>query len=340
MNVLVTGGAGYIGSHAVLRLLEDGHAVTVIDNLSRGHREAIEILRPLGDLHFVAGDVGDRSLLADLLRERAIEVVMHFAAMAYVGESLEMPLAYYRSNAAGTLALVEAMDEANVRRMIFSSSCATYGEPAAEEIPISETCPQRPINPYGRSKLHAEHILMDYAQMKQRAGGEFALAALRYFNVAGSDRSGRIGEDHRPETHLIPICLEVALGLRDAITVFGADYGTPDGTCIRDYVHVEDLIDAHITAMGALKPGACAAYNVGIGRGYSVRQVIDAARRVTGIDFAEVEGERREGDPPTLYAEPAKIRSELGWTARQTDLEAIIETAWRWRRDRPQGYAS
>jgi UDP-glucose 4-epimerase len=339
MNILVTGGAGYIGSHAVLRLLEDGHPVTVVDNLSRGHREAIEILRPLGDLHFAEGEVGDGALLVDLLRDRAIDVVMHFAARAYVGESLEMPLAYYRSNAAGTLALVEAMDEANVRRVIFSSSCATYGEPAPEHIPISEGCPQQPINPYGRSKLHAEHILMDYARMKQRSGGEFALAALRYFNVAGSDRAGRIGEDHRPETHLIPICLEVALGQRDAITVFGTDYDTPDGTCIRDYVHVENLIDAHVAAMDALKPGQCGAYNVGIGRGYSVREVIDTTRRVTGIDFAEVEGARREGDPPVLYADPERIHRELGWRANHTDLGTIIETAWHWKRDHPQGYA-
>jgi UDP-glucose 4-epimerase len=340
MNILVTGGAGYIGSHAVLRLLEDGHAVTVVDNLSRGHREAIDVLEPRGDLHFAAGEVGDAALLVDLLRRRAIDVVMHFAAMAYVGESLEMPLDYYRSNTAGTLALVEAIHEVNVRRVIFSSSCATYGEPAPGHIPIGEDCPQQPINPYGRSKLHAEHILMDYAQMKQREGDAFAFTALRYFNVAGCDRAGRIGEDHRPETHLIPICLEVALGQRDAITVLGTDYDTPDGTCIRDYVHVEDLIDAHVAAMDALEPGRCAAYNVGIGRGYSVRQVIDAARRVTGIDFAEVEGARREGDPPVLYADPERIRQELGWRAAHTDLEAIIETAWHWRRDHPHGYAS
>jgi len=340
MNVLVTGGAGYIGSHAVLRLLEDGHAVTVIDDLSRGHREAMEILRPLGDLHFAEGDVSDRPLVAGLLRERTVDVVMHFAALAYVGESVEMPLRYYRNNAAGTLALVEAMDEAGVGRMIFSSSCATYGEPAAEYIPIGEACPQQPINPYGRSKLHAEHILVDYAQMKRRTGGDFALAILRYFNVAGSDRSGRIGEDHRPETHLIPICLEAALGMRDAVTVFGTDYDTPDGTCIRDYVHVEDLIDAHVTAMGALKQGTWLTCNAGIGRGYSVQEVIEATRRVTGIDFAEVHGPRREGDPPVLFADPAKIRTQLGWTARHTELQAIIETAWRWRRDHRQGYAS
>ncbi|MDY7110616.1 MAG: UDP-glucose 4-epimerase GalE [Planctomycetota bacterium] len=338
MNILVTGGAGYIGSHAVLRLLEDGHAVTVVDNLSRGHRAAIDILRPLGDLHFAEGDVGDRALLVDLLRRRSIDVVMHFAAMAYVGESMEMPLAYYRRNTADTLALVEAIDDADVARVIFSSSCATYGEPAPEHIPIGEDCPQQPINPYGRSKLHGEHILTDYAQTKQRRGDEFAITALRYFNVAGCDRAGRIGEDHRPETHLIPICLEVALGQRDAITVFGTDYDTPDGTCIRDYVHVEDLIDAHVAAMKALKPGQGAAYNVGIGRGYSVREVIDATRRVTGIDFAEVEGARREGDPPRLFADPARIHRELGWRAEYTDLEKIIETAWHWKRDHRRGY--
>lgn len=338
MNILVTGGAGYIGSHAVLRLLEDGHAVTVVDDLSRGHREVIDLLAPLGDLHFAAGDFGDRSLVLPLLEDRRIDLVMHFAAKAYVGESVQMPLVYYRNNAASALSLLEMMEEVGVTRFVFSSSCATYGEPDAQFIPIAETCPQQPINPYGRSKLHVEHMLFDYAQMKADAGQDFAFAALRYFNVAGNDVHCRIGEDHKPETHLIPICLEAAMGLRDSVTVFGTDYPTPDGTCIRDYVHVEDLIEAHITVMDALKRGARLTYNVGIGRGYSVREVIDACRRVTGVDFAQVEGARREGDPPALYADPSKINAELVWQASYTNLDDIIETAWRWRREHRNGY--
>lgn len=338
MNVLVTGGAGYIGSHAALRLMEDGHAVTVVDDLSRGNRGAVEALNKVDDLHFVHGDVGDRALVETVLRERRIEVVMHFAAKAYVGESVQMPLQYYRNNAASALSLIEAMDAVGVKRMVFSSTCATYGEPPPELIPIAETCPQHPINPYGRSKLHVENFLFDYAHMKKVRGEDFAFAALRYFNVAGNDEQGRIGEDHKPETHLIPICLEAALGQRPHITIFGTDYPTPDGTCIRDYVHVADLIDAHVTVMHALKAGDMRTYNVGIGRGYSVREVIDACRRVTKINFKEVEGARREGDPPTLYADPAKIRTELKWSAQHTNLDGIIDSAWRWRQRHPHGY--
>jgi UDP-glucose 4-epimerase len=334
MNVLVTGGAGYIGSHAVLRLLADGHAVSVIDDLSRGNRGAIDALAPLGDLHFVEGDFGDRGLLDGLFRDRAIDTVMHFAALAYVGESVDEPLRYYRNNAANALGLIEAIDAAGIGRMVFSSTCATYGEPPAALIPIRETCPQAPINPYGRSKLHVEQMLHDYAHVRP----DFAFAALRYFNVAGSDAEGRIGEDHEPETHLIPICLEVALGQREAITIFGDDYDTTDGTCVRDYVHVDDLIDAHVSVMAALAPGEHRTYNVGIGRGYSVREVVDACRRVTGVEFAETMGPRRPGDPPTLYADPAKITSELGWSARHQDLESIISSAWAWRREHPRGY--
>ncbi|MHC5003560.1 MAG: UDP-glucose 4-epimerase GalE [Planctomycetota bacterium] len=339
MNILVTGGAGYIGSHAALRLLEDGHAVTVVDDLSRGNRAVIDVLKPLGDLEFVEAGVGDRRIVVEAMRRRSVELVMHFAALAYVGESVQQPLRYYRQNTAASLALLEAMEEAGVRRIVFSSTCATYGEPPPAEIPIRETCPQRPINPYGRSKLMVEHMLFDHAAQKREAGEDFAFAALRYFNVAGNDRRARIGEDHKPETHLIPICLEVALGQREHITIYGTDYDTPDGTCIRDYVHVEDLIDAHVTAMRALRPGDARTYNVGIGRGYSVREVIEASRRVTGVDFPAVEGQRRAGDPPTLYNDPTKVSTELGWTARVTDLDEIIETAWRWRSAHPDGYA-
>ncbi len=338
MNVLVTGGAGYIGSHGVLRLLADGHAVTVVDNLSRGHRGAMDVLGSLGDLHFVEGDCGDRTMIESLLRERSIEVIMHFAALAYVGESVEQPLRYYRNNTAGTVALLEATDEAGVNRFVFSSTCATYGAPSAAEIPIKELCPQQPVNPYGRSKLAAEQMIFDYARARRAAGDDFAVAALRYFNVAGSDRGGRLGEEHEPETHLVPICLQAAAGKRATVTIFGTDYPTPDGTCIRDYVHVEDLIDAHVVTMQALEAGDARVYNVGVGRGYSVREIVDACRRVAGVDFTAVEGPRRPGDPRVLYADPSKIHDELGWSAQITGLDAIIESAWRWQRSHPGGY--
>ncbi|MHC5114060.1 MAG: UDP-glucose 4-epimerase GalE [Planctomycetota bacterium] len=334
MNVLVTGGAGYIGTHAVLRLLEGGHAVTVVDDLSRGHREAVRRLEPLGDLVFVESDVGARERLAEVLRERGVDLVMHFAALAYVGESVQRPLAYYRANAAGTLALLEAMDDAGVARLVFSSSCATYGEPTEDDVPISETCPQVPINPYGRSKLAAEQMIADAAARSP----SFAATILRYFNVAGCDGQGRLGEDHRPESHLVPVCLEAALGQRPRVAIHGTDYPTPDGTCIRDYVHVDDLIDAHVTAMDALAPGTVRAYNVGVGHGHSVREVIDACRRVTGVAFDVVESDRRAGDPPVLYADAAKIRGELGWSATRRDLDATIADAWRWKQEHPNGY--
>ena len=335
MNVLVTGGAGYIGSHAAMRLLADGHAVTVVDDLSRGNLEALEILRPLGDLEWEIADVGDLPVVIETMRRRSVDAVMHFAALAYVGESVRMPLAYHRANAAGTLSVLEAMSAAGVRRIVFSSTCATYGTPPPEEVPIRETCPQHPINPYGRAKRAAEEMIRDHAGA---SGGDFACTLLRYFNVAGSDGEGRIGECHAPETHLIPICLQVALGLRDAVTIYGTDYDTPDGTCLRDYVHVDDLISAHVTALDALAPGDERVYNVGIGSAYSVRQVVEACRRVTGEPIASRDGDRRPGDPSTLYADPTRIRDELGWRPDHTDLDAIVETAWRWMREHPQGY--
>jgi UDP-glucose 4-epimerase len=340
MNVLVTGGAGYIGSHAALRLIESGHEVTVVDDLSRGRRGAIDALRAAGlagdDEGFVHCDFGDRARMTELLLRRRIDLVMHFAAWTYVGESVEQPLRYWRNNAAGTLSLIEAMREAGVRRMVFSSTAATYGEPPKELIPIREDCPQAPINPYGASKLAAERMLRDVVAAGHR---DFAFAALRYFNVAGCDAAGRLGEDHDPETHLIPICLDAALGKRNEVTIFGTDYPTPDGTCIRDYVDVTDLVDAHIVVMDALAAGDARFYNVGIGRGYSVREVIDACRRVYGADFAVTEGARRPGDPPVLYADPTSLMQELGWRAKRTSLDSIIETAWRWRKANPNGYA-
>jgi UDP-glucose 4-epimerase len=338
MQVLITGAAGYIGSHAVQRLLRDGHHVVALDNLSRGHREAIERLDAVseGRLTFVECDAGDRARVLGTLREHGVKTVMHFAAFALVGESVERPLAYYVNNTAASAGLLSACAEAGVERFVFSSTCATYGEPG--EIPIRETCPQRPVNPYGRSKLYVEQMLADHAEARRRASKPFSYAALRYFNVAGCDRTGMLGEDHDPETHLIPVILQAMLGKRDRVTIFGTDYPTADGTCIRDYVHVEDLIDAHVTVMDALEPGDERRYNLGIGKGLSVREIIDAAARVVGRGVPVVEGDRRAGDPPALYSDPSKIRAELGWSASITDVDEIIDSAWRWFQAHPDGY--
>ncbi|QDU72318.1 UDP-glucose 4-epimerase GalE [Mucisphaera calidilacus] len=327
MNVLVTGGAGYIGSHAVKRLREDGHTVVVLDNLYRGHRAAVP-----DDVHLAEIDLRDTDAIERLLREHRVEVVMNFAALAYVGESVTQPLDYYENNTAGVLSLLQAMKRAGVKRIVHSSTCATYGEP--ETVPMTEDLPQSPINPYGWSKLFVERMLIDFAHTTE----DFAFAALRYFNVAGSARDGSIGEDHEPETHLIPVMLLTALGQREKMTIFGTDYPTPDGTCIRDYIHVEDLIDAHVTVMNALQPGDGRFYNLGIGNGLSVKQLIDAAKAVTGVDFKVEIGPRREGDPPMLYADPSKIERELGWKAKITDVNEMIASAWTWFKDHPDGY--
>jgi len=328
MNVLVTGGAGYIGSHAIKQLLAAGHQVAVVDNLYRGHREAV-----VKGASFHEVDLADTDAIADVLSQHDIECVMHFAALAYVGESVNEPLLYYANNTAGTISLLSAMQTAGVNRFVFSSTCATYGEPAS--MPIVETMPQQPVNPYGWSKLFIERVLADYAA----ANRQFAFAALRYFNVAGCAADGSIGEDHDPETHLIPILLRVALGQLPAVTVFGDDYPTADGTCIRDYVYVEDLIDAHILVMGKMRPGKPLFFNLGIGRGYSVKEVIDAARRVTGHAIPAKIGPRRRGDPPQLYANADKIKQQLGWQAKYTNLDTIIQTAWQWFQSQPHGYA-
>ena len=339
MAVLVTGGAGYIGSHGVKRLLEEGHEVVAVDNLFRGHAEAIEALRSVGPgkLHFAKADIGDKPTLLKLMREHGVDTVMHFAALAYVGESVDEPLRYYRNNTASALTLLEACDEAGITKFVFSSTCATYGEPP--KVPMDESTPQSPISPYGVSKLHVEHMLRDYAHACRVAGKPFAYAALRYFNVAGSDPEGLIGEDHEPETHLIPLVLDAASGRRPHIQIFGTDYPTPDGTCIRDYVHVCDLIDAHVTVMNALKPGDERFYNLGIGQGYSVRQIIEAVRRVSGKDFKIEEVERRPGDPAALFADASKIKNELGWSAKFTDVDEVVRTAWNWFSKHPNGYA-
>lgn len=343
MRVMVTGGAGFIGSHAVKRLLTDGHDVVVIDNLFRGHAAAIERLRTMpgvtaSRLVFQVGDIGDRALVERLLRDHKVEVIMHFAAMAYVRESVDMPLPYYRNNTAGALSLIEAADACGVDRFIFSSTCATYGEAPPEQIPITEETEQSPINPYGWSKLHVERMLSDLADQRNRAGKPFGFAALRYFNVAGSDRAGLIGEHHVPETHVIPLLLQTALKVRESFTIFGTDYPTPDGTCVRDYIHVEDLVDAHVVVMNRLKAGEVRKYNLGNGKPYSVREIIQSVERVTGRKLTIKEGARALGDPPTLYADAGKIARELGWKARITDLDEIVRSAWKWYEAHPRGY--
>lgn len=329
MSVLVTGGAGYIGSHAVKILIERGHDVVVVDNLSRGHREAVH-----ADACFHNVDIADVDRMTDILRGHDVSDVMHFAAFSYVGESVSVPLNYYENNTGATTKLLKAMDAAAVKRIVFSSTCASYGEP--DYLPIVESTQQQPINPYGWSKLFVERILRD----KQRSDADFGFTALRYFNVAGSALDGSIGEDHHPETHIIPLVLQTALGLRDSITVFGTDYPTPDGTCIRDYIHVEDLIEAHILAMETQRAGHARFFNLGIGKGYSVRDIIESAKRVTGLEINVEYGERRPGDPPELFANADFIRRELGWAPKLTNLDDIIGSAWRWFQANPEGYAT
>jgi UDP-glucose 4-epimerase len=328
MKVLVTGAAGYIGSHALRCLLRSGHQAFALDNLSRGHREAVPAEAPFFEL-----DVRQTDALTELLTQHGIDSVMHFAALAYVGESVTEPLKYYDNNTVGTLSVLKALERAKVPRLVFSSTCATYGQP--EVMPIRETAAQQPINPYGWSKLFSERMLEDHAA---NARG-FSHAVLRYFNVAGSAEDGLIGEDHDPETHLIPAILQAALGKRDQITIFGDDYPTPDGTCIRDYIHVEDLVEAHVLVMEALKPDQRLVYNLGVGRGHSVKEVVDAAKSVVKRPFKVAIGARRPGDPPSLYADASKIQSELGWSARRAGIQGMIESAWRWFSAHPDGYS-
>ena len=327
MNILITGGAGYIGSHAVRKLIEAKHTVIILDNLSYGHRAAIP-----HDVPFYQVDLQETERIEEILRQHQIQAVMHFAALISVGESVQKPLLYYRNNTAGAMSLLDAMERAGVKRFVFSSTAATYGEP--EETPICETTKQLPINPYGRSKWFVEQILQDIAV----ADPEFGFVTFRYFNVAGATKDGSIGEDHQPETHLIPLVLFAAMGKRDTITVFGTDYPTPDGTCIRDYVHVDDLVAAHVLGIETLASGDARFYNLGIGRGYSVKEILDAAKRATGMGIPTVWGERRKGDPARLFAHSDKVQQELGWQPVHTDIEDIIASAWRWHTAHPNGY--
>ncbi len=325
MNVLVVGGAGYIGSHAVRRLLLNGHIVWVYDNCSLGHAAAVP------ENLLLQGDLRDQEKLTGILREKQIDAVMHFAAFASVPESIAEPAKYYDNNVVGTLRLLEAMRAAEVWRIVFSSTCATYGIP--EKSPISEETPQRPINPYGFTKLTMEQALEAYAQ----AYG-FGYAAFRYFNAAGASPKGDLGEDHNPETHLIPILLQVALGQRPHIAIYGDDYPTPDGTCIRDYIHVDDLSDAHIRALDLLEPGQGIRLNLGTGHGCSVQEVLAACRQVTGHPIPAVQAERRAGDPPELVADNRRALQLLGWEPAYPQIEATVETAWRWHQSHPAGY--
>jgi len=316
MKVLVVGGAGYIGSHMVLMLSERGHEVVVLDDLSTGHREAVLA----GE--FVEGSMADAQLLDRLFAAHRFDGVMHFASYIQVGESVLAPAKYYRNNVANTLVLLDAMVRHGVRHFIFSSTAAVYGEPL--RVPIDETHPCAPINPYGRSKRMVEEILADY----DRAHG-LKSVCLRYFNAAGADPQGRIGELHEPETHLIPLVLQAAAGRRPHLTVFGTDYSTRDGTCIRDYIHVVDLCSAHLLALERLVQGAgSAVYNLGHGKGFSIREVVAAAERVTGRPVPVVEGPRREGDPAILVASPERALRELRWRPERSDLERIIADAW------------
>lgn len=327
MKLLVTGGAGYIGSVVTSQLVNAGHDVVVYDNLSKGHRGAI----PKG-ASLVVGDVSDRIALNSVFREHQFDGVLHFAAFIEAGESMHVPEKYFRNNTANALCLLEAVTEHKVPRMVFSSTAALYGEP--ERTPIQETDTLKPTNAYGESKLLVEHML----QWFHRIHG-LRYASLRYFNAAGA--SGERGEDHGPETHLIPLILQVAQGQRPHISIFGTDYPTPDGTCVRDYIHVDDLASAHLLALNALgtnREPERLIYNLGNGRGFTVREVIEAARKVTGHPIPAIEVERRAGDPAVLVASSDKIRRELKWEPKHAGLEAIISSAWEWRRQHPHGY--
>lgn len=327
MKILVTGGAGYIGSHTVKALIEQGHEVVVLDNLSRGHRAAVP-----GHVRFIREDIHHGDAVRKILTDERIEGVMHFAAHSQVGESMEKPSMYYDNNVVGSYYLLEAVRQAGVKYVVFSSTAAVYGEP--EKTPITEDMPYKPTNVYGQTKLMIEQMLAQFS----RAYG-LRYAALRYFNAAGADHGGMIGEDHSPETHLIPLILQAAQGKRDCIKIFGTDYPTPDGTCIRDYIHVTDLADAHCRVMQYLAAGGSSQYfNLGSQHGFSVREMIEAAKKVTGRDFAVEEAPRREGDPAVLIAGSEKIRAVTGWSPKCSDIETIIADAWNWHCAHPDGY--
>ncbi len=326
-NILVTGGAGYIGSHVVQELKKSGFTPIVYDNLSTGHAAAVP-----EDVQLVEGDIHDVGFAKHIMEQFSIDAVMHFAANSLVGESMENPAKYYFNNVEGSFHLLEAMRGAGVDRMVFSSTAAVYGEP--EEVPIKEDSRLNPTNVYGRTKLMIENMLADYDMAY-----EMRYVALRYFNAAGAAQEGNIGEDHSPESHLIPLVLKTAQGVRKHVAIFGTDYATADGTCVRDYVHVCDLARAHVLALKhLLSGGASRVYNLGSENGFSVREIIDSAKKVTGVDFTVLEEARRAGDPAVLIASSEKIRQELGWTAVNSSVEEVISTAWNWHKNHPRGY--
>jgi UDP-glucose 4-epimerase len=323
--ILVTGGAGYIGSHVVLALQQAGHDVIILDNLVYGHRDLVEnVLK----VPLVVGDTGDREGLNRLFKHYKITAVMHFAAYAYVGESVSEPMKYYRNNVVNTATLLEAMLAADIQQLVFSSTCATYGVPS--QTPITEAEPQNPINPYGATKLMVERMLQDVSH----AYG-LRSVCFRYFNAAGADPQGRLGEDHIPEPHLIPLVLLTALGQRDVFSIYGTDYPTPDGTCIRDFIHVTDLAQAHVLGLQYLLDGGeTTVFNLGNGNGYSIRQVLEAAQKVTGKTIPTIDYARRIGDPPELVGSGEKARRILGWHPQYADIETILHHAWQWHQHR------
>ncbi len=325
MRILVCGGAGYIGSNMTAMLAAEGHEPVVYDNLSKGHRQAVR------DAEIIVGDLADYDLIAKTLKEQRIEAVMHFAAWIEVGESVSDPLKYYRNNTSNTQNLLSVMEAVGVQKFVFSSTAAVYGMP--KTVPITEQTPKAPINPYGESKWAVERMCHYQSQT-----GRLHYAALRYFNACGAGNNGLCGEDHRPESHLIPLIIQAAMGKRPDIKVYGSDYDTPDGTCIRDYIHVDDLCRAHLLAIGKLDDHAEQFYNLGNGQGYSVREVIETVKRVSGKDFKVIEIDRRPGDPAVLTSDASKAKRELGWTPEKPDLETMVATAWQWHNEHRDGY--
>ncbi|CAI0546086.1 unnamed protein product [Linum tenue] len=344
-HVLVTGGAGYIGSHATLRLLKDGYRVTIVDNLSRGNIGAVKILQELfpepGRLQFIYADLGDAKAVNKIFAENAFDAVMHFAAVAYVGESTMYPLKYYHNITSNTLVVLESMARHDVRTLIYSSTCATYGEP--EKMPITEETTQVPINPYGKAKKMAEDMILDFSKTS-----DMAVMILRYFNVIGSDPEGRLGESPPPELRehgrISGACFDAARGIMPGLKfhsqVKGTDYKTHDGTCIRDYIDVTDLVDAHVKALEKAVPGKVGIYNVGTGKGRSVKEFVEACKKATGVDIKVDYLPRRPGDYAEVFSDPSKIRNELNWTARYTDLQQSLKVAWRWQKAHRDGYGT
>jgi len=325
MRVLVCGGAGYIGSNMTALLAAAGFEPVVFDNLSTGHRSAVQ------EAEFVQGDLADYQLLINTLKKYKIEAVMHFAALIEVGESVQMPLKYYRNNVSCTQNLLSAMEQVSVEKFVFSSTAAVYGMP--KQVPITEDAPTEPINPYGQTKLAVERMCHYQSQT-----GRLRYASLRYFNACGAGNNATLGEDHRPESHLIPRVIQAAMGKRPHIQIYGTDYPTPDGTCIRDYIHIEDLCRAHLLALNKLEQRAELIYNLGNGRGFSVKEVIETVKQVSGRDFKVVEAERRQGDAPILTSDATKAKNELGWRPEWTELKKIVATAWQWHNQYPDGY--